>query len=86
MLTGMRLPRKNRWMLLGVAVALLWSFFQLFNVIAYGEIFTGPYANIRWITYAESPGWFVTGIVVYVLVALFCAVGLVGNLIWPDGQ
>ncbi len=66
----MSLFRQTKLLLLFSLLAAGWSIYQLVSAAAHGQVFSGPYSNIRWITYAEEPFWFVSAIVVYSLLLL----------------
>ena len=80
----MRFYRYTRVLMLGAFVMGAFSIFQLHCAIAYGQVFSGPYSNIRWITCAEEPYWFVSALVVYSLIILMVSGYVFSALRWGD--
>lgn len=80
----MRFYRYTRVLMLGAFVMGAFSIFQLYCATAYGQVFSGSYSNIRWITYAEEPYWFVSALVVYSLMLLIVSGFFYSLLRWGD--
>ena len=80
----MRLYRNTRVLMLGAFVIGGSGVFQLYCAAAYGQVFSGPYSNIRWITCAEEPYWFVSALVVYSLIILMVSGYVFSALRWGN--
>jgi hypothetical protein len=74
----MRTKRPSRLAILGGALLAVFSWYQIYCAIVYGQIFG---RGARWFTYSEEPGWFVFGLVICGLAALLFSTAVVVNLI-----
>jgi hypothetical protein len=69
--SDMRRTGRQWGLMLAAAVMAWWCLYQIYCAIAYGEVLGVP-NNIRWVTYAEAPAWFVATIVGGGLCAALC--------------
>lgn len=67
---------KSAMLLIAGMVGWMFSVRQLFSVIADGVVYSGPRSNIRWLSFDESPYYFVMGLAIYL--AAFCFLTYVG--------
>lgn len=67
---------KNAFLLISGIVGWIFSVRQLFSLIVDGVVFSGPRSNVRWLSFDESPYYFVIGLTIYL--AAFCFLTYVG--------
>jgi hypothetical protein len=75
---AMQNKRAGKFAILGGGVLAAFAWYQIYCVIVYGQMFG---RGARWFTYAEEPGWFVFGLVGYVLAALLFSTAIAVNLV-----
>ncbi len=75
---------KRTVLLIAGMVGWIFSGRQLFSVIADGVVYSGPRSNIRWLSFDESPYYFVMGLAIYF--AAFCFLTYIGLFTLRDAS
>ncbi|AOO81229.1 hypothetical protein BHK69_12815 [Bosea vaviloviae] len=67
---------KSAILLIVGVIGWVFSVRQLYSAIAYGLVYSGPRSSVRWLSFDESPYYFVLALVIYL--AGFCFLTHVG--------